>query len=168
MYFPQELKKFNLPTWLWHCSAPLYHRHWVHPHLLHHPLAAATVKDKGRLQYIHQEGDWLQSAISPGPVCLQDSEANRKDYGRPLQPRTEALLSGKRLQSIKIQTSHHMYSFLPSAVGLINKAWDPYWHWLSPHPRDTTHHINIKSPYLTWCITLAQNYIAHILIFFIL
>src|SRR4029434_8558608 len=35
------------------------------------------------------EGDWLQFAISPGYVCIQDPEACREDYGRPLPPWTQ-------------------------------------------------------------------------------
>ncbi len=40
------------------------------------------------------EGDWLQSAISPGPVHLQDPEASRKDCSWPLPPQTQFFWGG--------------------------------------------------------------------------
>ncbi|KAF7642862.1 hypothetical protein LDENG_00249380 [Lucifuga dentata] len=43
--------------------------------------AAATAKDKDRLQHIIRSADRLQSAIPPGPLHLQDPETSRKDCG---------------------------------------------------------------------------------------
>ena len=79
--------------------------------------AAATAKDKGRLQRINSEKVWLQSAFSPDP-----SQACRKDCGHPGHKLFETLPSGRRLRSIRTKTSRHKNSFFPSAVSLINKA----------------------------------------------
>src|SRR4029434_8934792 len=108
----------------------------------------------------------MQSAISPGPVCIQDPEACREDYGRPLPPWTQTswtLPSSRRLRSIRTKTSRHQSSFFPSAVGLINKARDPRPPTQTLIPTATTHYIDVKSPHLAQCVTLPHIFLAYYL-----
>lgn len=61
--------------------------YWVHAGLLHHHLVHC-LHHQGQ-----EQGDWLQSAITPGPTWLQDPEANRKDYSWPLLRRIGKIMA---------------------------------------------------------------------------
>ncbi|KAK0154258.1 putative RNA-directed DNA polymerase from transposon BS [Merluccius polli] len=109
MYFLRQLKKFNLPkTMMVHFYTTIIDSIL----LLHHHL------DKGRLQCVIHSADWLQSAVPPGPVCLQDLEAGREDCSLP--PWKQLFES---FPSIRTKTSHHKNCFFPTAVDLINNAY---------------------------------------------
>ncbi len=91
MYFLWPLKKFNLPkTMMVHFYIVIIESILISSITIWDPVA--TAKDKGRLQrLLCWEGDWLQSSIPPGPACLQDPDACRKDCGWPLPPWTQTV-----------------------------------------------------------------------------
>ncbi|KAK9524366.1 hypothetical protein VZT92_016764 [Zoarces viviparus] len=95
MYFLRQLKKFNLPkTMLVH-----FYRAIIESILCSSITgwyAAATAKDKGRLQRIIRSAEKVIGCNLP------------------------------RLRSIRTKTSRHTNSFFPSAVGLINRARVPH------------------------------------------
>ncbi|KAL6112497.1 uncharacterized protein ACO6RY_09243 [Pungitius sinensis] len=93
--------------------------------------AAATAKDKGRLQRVIRSAERVTGCNLPS---LQDLFASRslkrarKIVAEPSHPGHELFVplpSGRRLRSIRTKTSRHTNSFFSSAVGLINRAWAP-------------------------------------------
>lgn len=103
MYFLWRVKKFNLLETL------LHRCHRIHSQLLHHCLVRCCCSQgQGQTAAYHSlcwECDWPQSAIPPGPVCLQDREAIRiKTVADPSHARHkhfETPPSGRRLWSIR-------------------------------------------------------------------
>ncbi|KAL6116337.1 uncharacterized protein ACO6RY_00978 [Pungitius sinensis] len=90
--------------------------------------AAATAKDKGRLQRVIRSAERL---IGCNLTSLQDLIASRTlkraskivaDPSPPGHKQFVSLPSWNRLRSIRTKTSRHTNSFSPSAVGLINRA----------------------------------------------
>ncbi|KAL6107434.1 uncharacterized protein ACO6RY_11070 [Pungitius sinensis] len=130
MFFLRQLKKFDLPkTMMVHfytsiiecilCSSITV---WY---------AAATAKDKGRLQRVIHSAERVIGCNLPS---LQDLFAARtlkrarKIVADPSHPGHELFVplpSGRRLRCIRTKTSRHANSFFPSAVGLINRARAP-------------------------------------------
>ncbi|KAK9513181.1 hypothetical protein VZT92_026739 [Zoarces viviparus] len=107
MYFLRQLNKFNLPkTMLVHFYRAIIESILCTSITVWY--AAATAKDKGRLQRIIRSAERVIECNLPS---LQD---------------LFTLRSLKRLRSIRTKTSRHRNSFFPSAVGLINRARDPH------------------------------------------
>ncbi|KAK0146555.1 hypothetical protein N1851_014127 [Merluccius polli] len=80
MYFLQQLKKFNLPrTMMVHLYSSIIESILTSSITIWY--AAATQRQTAMCHSVCREGDWLQSAVAPGPVHLQDTEACRKDCG---------------------------------------------------------------------------------------
>ncbi|KAL3058223.1 hypothetical protein OYC64_010406 [Pagothenia borchgrevinki] len=78
MFFLRQLKKFNLPkTMMVNFYTSIMESILTSSITIWY--AAATAKDKGRLQRVIRsaEGDRLQSAIPPRPAGLQGPEAGR-------------------------------------------------------------------------------------------
>ena len=88
--------------------------------------AAATAKDKSRLQRIIRTAEKVIGCNLPTLEDLQTSRTLRQarkivaDSSHP--GHFQSLPSGRRLRSIRTNTSRHKNSFSPSAVGLFNKA----------------------------------------------
>ena len=118
--------------------------------------AAAIAKDKDRLQRVIRSAEKLIGCNLPSLQDLYTSRTLRRagkivaDPSHPGHKLFETLPSGRRLWSIRTKTSRHKNSFFPSATSLINKAWSPPWHWLSP------------SPLQTFCVTLTHVYCVYI------
>ena len=55
--------------------------HKVHPFLLHHHLVDCSHYKGQHIICSAEDGDWLRSAISPGPAPLQGPWAGRQDCG---------------------------------------------------------------------------------------
>ena len=132
MYFLRQLKKFNLPkTMMVHFYTAIIESILTSSITIWY--AAATAKDKGRLQSAEEK------VIDCNLPSLQDLYTSRTlrragkivaDPSHPGHKLFETLSSGRRLRSIRTKTSRHENSFFPSAVSLINKA---------RNPRDTLH-----------------------------
>lgn len=82
------------------------------------------------------ESHQLQSALLPGPVCLQHPVASWKDCGWPLQCWTQALPPARDCSPSRPK------HFCPTAPGLINRAPNTHWYWLPSRPMDTTCYFN--------------------------
>uniref|UniRef100_A0AAQ4QVP5 Uncharacterized protein n=1 Tax=Gasterosteus aculeatus aculeatus TaxID=481459 RepID=A0AAQ4QVP5_GASAC len=109
--------------------------------------AAATAKDKGRLQRVLRSAERVIGCNLPS---LEDLFASRSlkrakkiaaDPSHPGQNLFVPLPSGRRLRSIRTKTSRHTNSFFPSAVGLINRAGPPLTDYNTPPvtPPHTAH-----------------------------
>ncbi|KAK0148950.1 hypothetical protein N1851_010634 [Merluccius polli] len=117
MYFLRQLKKFNLPrTMMVHFYSSIIESILTSSITIWY--AAATAKDKGRLQRVIRsaEKDLYTSRTlrRAGKIVADPSHPGHKLF--------ETLPSGRRLRSIRTKTSHHKNSFFPSATSLINKA----------------------------------------------
>ncbi|KAF7664711.1 hypothetical protein LDENG_00167710 [Lucifuga dentata] len=92
--------------------------------------AAATAKDKGRLQHIICSAERVIGCNLPSLQDLYTSRTRRQagkivaDPSHPGHHLFESLPSGSRLRSIKTKTSRHKNSFFPPAVGLITQTRD--------------------------------------------
>ena len=127
MYFLRQLKKFNLPkTMMVHFYTCIIESILTSSITIWY--AAATAKDKGRLQRIIRSAEKIGCNL---PWTLQDLFASRTlrragkivaDPSHPGHKLFEVLPSGRRLRSIRTKTSRHKTSFFPAAVGLSNKA----------------------------------------------
>ena len=131
MFFLRQLKKFDLPkTMMVHFYTAIIESILTSSITVWY--AAATVKDKGRLQRVIRSAERVIGCNLPS---LQDLYASRTlkragkivaDPSHPGHNLFETLPSGRRLRSIRAKTSRHKNSFFPSAVSLINKARDPH------------------------------------------
>ncbi|KAK9541284.1 hypothetical protein VZT92_001341 [Zoarces viviparus] len=131
MYFLRQLKKFNLPkTMMVH-----FYRAIVESILCSSITvwdAAATAKDKGRLQRIIRSAEKVIGCNLPSLKDLFASRTLKRarkivtDPSHPGHDLFVLLPSGRRLRSVRTKTSHHTNSFFPSAVGLINRARVPH------------------------------------------
>uniref|UniRef100_A0AAQ4R0X2 Reverse transcriptase domain-containing protein n=1 Tax=Gasterosteus aculeatus aculeatus TaxID=481459 RepID=A0AAQ4R0X2_GASAC len=130
LFFLRQLKKFNLPkTMMVHFYTAIIESILCSSITVWY--AAATAKDKGRLQRVIRSAERVIGCNLPS---LQDLFASRSlkrakkiaaDTSHPGQKLFVPLPSGRRLRSIRTKTSRHMNSFFPSAVGLINRAGPP-------------------------------------------
>uniref|UniRef100_A0AAQ4QMI9 Alkylated DNA repair protein AlkB homologue 8 N-terminal domain-containing protein n=1 Tax=Gasterosteus aculeatus aculeatus TaxID=481459 RepID=A0AAQ4QMI9_GASAC len=130
LFFLRQLKKFNLPkTMMVHFYTAIIESILCSSITVWY--AAATAKDKGRLQRVIRSAE---RAIGCNLPSLQDLFASRSlkrakkmvaDPSHPGQKLFVPLPSGRRLRSIRTTTSRHTNSFFPSAVGLINRAGPP-------------------------------------------
>uniref|UniRef100_A0AAQ4P2L3 Alkylated DNA repair protein AlkB homologue 8 N-terminal domain-containing protein n=1 Tax=Gasterosteus aculeatus aculeatus TaxID=481459 RepID=A0AAQ4P2L3_GASAC len=130
LFFLRQLKKFNLPkTMMVHFYTAIIESILCSSITVWY--AAATAKDKGRLERVIRSAERVIGCNLPS---LQDLFASRSlkrakkivaDPSHPGQKLFVPLPSGRRLQSIRTKTSRHMNSFFPSAVGLINRARSP-------------------------------------------
>uniref|UniRef100_A0AAQ4QSM7 Alkylated DNA repair protein AlkB homologue 8 N-terminal domain-containing protein n=1 Tax=Gasterosteus aculeatus aculeatus TaxID=481459 RepID=A0AAQ4QSM7_GASAC len=130
LFFLRQLKKFNLPkTMMVHFYTAIIESILCSSITVWY--AAATAKDKGRLQRVIRSAERVIGCNLPS---LQDLFASRSlkrakkivaDPSHPGQNLFVPLPSGRRLRSIRTKTSRHTNSFLPSAVGLINRARSP-------------------------------------------
>ncbi|KAL6108477.1 uncharacterized protein ACO6RY_18992 [Pungitius sinensis] len=130
MFFLRQLKKFNLPqTMMVHFYTAIMESILCSSITVWY--AAATAKDKGRLQRVICSAERVIGCNLPS---LQDLFASRslkwarKIVADPSHPGHELfvpLSSGRRLRSIRTKTSRHTNSFFPSAVGLINRGRGP-------------------------------------------
>ncbi|KAK9526064.1 hypothetical protein VZT92_016718 [Zoarces viviparus] len=131
MYFLRQLKKFNLPKTM----LVQFYRAIIESILCSSITvwyAAATAKDKGRLQRIIRSAEKVIGCSLPS---LQDLFASRtlkrvrKIVADPAHPGHDLFVplpSDRRLRSVRTKTSRHTNSFFPSAVGLINRARVPH------------------------------------------
>ncbi|XP_077960470.1 uncharacterized protein LOC144409456 [Gasterosteus aculeatus] len=124
LFFLRQLKKLNLPkTMMVHFYTAIMESVLCSSITVWY--AAATAKDKGRLQRVLRSAERLIACNLPS---LQDLFASRTlkrakkmvaDPSHPGQNLFVPLPSGRRLRSIRTKTSRHTsFSFLPSAVGL--------------------------------------------------
>uniref|UniRef100_A0AAQ4RZY3 Reverse transcriptase domain-containing protein n=1 Tax=Gasterosteus aculeatus aculeatus TaxID=481459 RepID=A0AAQ4RZY3_GASAC len=130
LFFLRQLKKFNLPkTMMIHFYMAIIEPIFCSSITIWY--AAATDKDKGRLQRVIRSAERVIGCNLPS---LQDFFASRSlkrakkivaDPSHPRQKLFVPLPSGRRLRSIRTKTSCHTNSFFPSAVGLINRARSP-------------------------------------------
>uniref|UniRef100_A0AAQ4Q5M4 Reverse transcriptase domain-containing protein n=1 Tax=Gasterosteus aculeatus aculeatus TaxID=481459 RepID=A0AAQ4Q5M4_GASAC len=130
LFFLRQLKKFNLPkTMMVHFYTAIIESILCSSITVWY--AAATAKDKGRLQRVICSAERVIGCNLPS---LQDLFASRSlkrakkilvDHTHPGQNLFVPLPSGRRLRSIRTKTSCHTNSFFPSAVGLINRARSP-------------------------------------------
>uniref|UniRef100_A0A8P4G4M0 Reverse transcriptase domain-containing protein n=1 Tax=Dicentrarchus labrax TaxID=13489 RepID=A0A8P4G4M0_DICLA len=133
MYFLRQLGKFNLPkTMMVHFYTAI-----IEPILTSSITiwyAAATAKDKGRLQCIIRSAERVIGCNLPSLPDLYISRTLRRagkivaDPSHPCHKLFEPLPSGRRLRPIRTKTSRHKNSFFPSAAGLNNKARTPHCH----------------------------------------
>ena len=131
MFFLQQLKKFNLPkTMMVHCYTAI-----IKPILTSSITvwyAAATAKDKGRLQRIIRSDEKVIGCSFASLQDLHSSWALRcarrivADPSHPSHRLFDTFSSGRRLRSIRTKTSRHMNNFFPPAVGILNKSQDPH------------------------------------------
>ncbi|KAG7482031.1 hypothetical protein JOB18_011216 [Solea senegalensis] len=93
--------------------------------------AAATAKDKGRLQRVIRSAEKVIGCNLPSLQVLFASRTLRRagkimaDPSHPGQKLFESLPSGRRPPSIRTRTSRNKKIFFPSAPSLINKARSP-------------------------------------------
>uniref|UniRef100_A0AAQ4S2X5 Alkylated DNA repair protein AlkB homologue 8 N-terminal domain-containing protein n=2 Tax=Gasterosteus aculeatus aculeatus TaxID=481459 RepID=A0AAQ4S2X5_GASAC len=130
LFFLRQLKKLNLPkTMMVHFYTAIMESILCSSITVWY--AAATAKDKGRLQRVLRSAERVIGCNLPS---LQDLFASRSlkrakkiaaDPSHPGQKLFVPLPSGRRLRSIRTTTSRHTNSFFPSAVGLINRAGPP-------------------------------------------
>uniref|UniRef100_A0AAQ4RSH4 Alkylated DNA repair protein AlkB homologue 8 N-terminal domain-containing protein n=1 Tax=Gasterosteus aculeatus aculeatus TaxID=481459 RepID=A0AAQ4RSH4_GASAC len=130
LFFLRQLEKFNLPkTMMVHFYTAIIESILCSSITVWY--AAATAKDKGRLQRVIRSAERVIGCNLPS---LQDLFASRSlkrakkmvaDPCHPGQKLFVPLPSGRRLRSIRTTTSRHTNSFFPSAVGLINRAGPP-------------------------------------------
>ncbi|XP_076587163.1 uncharacterized protein LOC143320974 [Chaetodon auriga] len=130
MYFLRQLKKFSLPkTMMVHFHTAIIESILTSSITIWY--AAATAKDKGRLQRVIRSAEKVIGCNLPS---LQDLHVSRTlrcaekivaDPSHPGHKLFESLPSGRRLRSIRTETSRHKNSFFPSAVSLTNKARKP-------------------------------------------
>ncbi|KAK0135058.1 putative RNA-directed DNA polymerase from transposon BS [Merluccius polli] len=127
MYFLRQLKKFNLPrTMMVHFYSSIIES--ILSSSISIWYAAATAKDKGRLQRVIRSAEKVISCNLPSLQDLYTSRTLRRagkivaDPSHPGHKLFETLPSGRRLRSIRSKTSRHKNSFFPSATSLINKA----------------------------------------------
>ena len=96
------------------------------------PYAAATAKDKSRLQCIIRAAEKVIGCNLPTLKDLHTSITLKRarkivaDSSHPGQSRFQLLPSGRGLWSIRTKTSRHKNSFFPSVTGLFNKAKDSH------------------------------------------
>src|SRR4029434_1753197 len=97
----------------------------------------------------------MQSAISPGPVCIQDPEACREDYGRPLPPWTQTPCATPLRQEAAV---HHDQNLTPQNQLLPGCSW-PYQQGPGPPPDLDSY----PTPTPLVCVTLTHItlHIAH-------
>ena len=131
MYFLRQLKKFNLPkTMMVHFYTAIIESILTSSITVWY--AAATAKDKGRLQRIIRSAEKVIGCNLPSLQDLHSSRTLRRagkivaDPSHPGHKLFVTLPSGRRLRSIRTKTSRHRSSFFPTATGLINKARDPH------------------------------------------
>uniref|UniRef100_A0A8C4DKS3 Reverse transcriptase domain-containing protein n=1 Tax=Dicentrarchus labrax TaxID=13489 RepID=A0A8C4DKS3_DICLA len=127
MYFLWQLKKFNLPkTMMVHFYTAILESILTSSITIWY--AAATAKDKGRLQHIIRSAEKVIGCNLPSLQDLYASRTRKRagkivaDPSHPGHNLFEILPSGRRLRSIRTKTSRHKNSFFPSAAGLLNKA----------------------------------------------
>ncbi len=127
MYFLQQLQKFSLPkTMMVHFYTAIIESILTSSITIWY--AAATAKDKGRLQRVIRSAEKVIGCNLPSLQDLYTSRTLRRagkivaDPSHPGHKLFETLPSGRRLRSIRTKTSRHKNSFFPSAVSLINKA----------------------------------------------
>ncbi|KAL6101541.1 uncharacterized protein ACO6RY_16768 [Pungitius sinensis] len=126
----RQLKKFNLPkTMMVHFYTAIMESILCSSITVWY--AAATAKDKGRLQRVIHSAERV---IGCNLLSLQDLFAARtlkrarKIVADPSHPGHELFVplpSGRRVRFIRTKISRHTNSFFPSAVGLINRARAP-------------------------------------------
>ncbi|KAK0139235.1 hypothetical protein N1851_024165 [Merluccius polli] len=127
MYFLWQLKKFNLPRIMMvHFYSSIIESILTSSITIWY--AAATAKDKGRLQRVIRSAEKVIGCNLP---LLQDLYTSGTlgragkivaDPSHPGHKLFETLPSGRRLRSIRTKTSRHKNCFFPSATSLINKA----------------------------------------------
>ena len=129
MFFLRQLKKFNLPkTMIVHFYTSIIESILTSSISIWY--AAATAKDKGRLQRIIRYSEKVIGCNLPSLQDLYASRIRRRagkivaDSSHPGHNLFETLPSGRRLRAIRTKTSRHKNSFFLSAVSLINKAHD--------------------------------------------
>ncbi|KAF7649123.1 hypothetical protein LDENG_00146500, partial [Lucifuga dentata] len=131
MHFLRQLKKFKLLT----AMMIVFYTSIIESILTSSITvwyAAATTKDKGRLQRIIRSAERVIGCNLPSLQDLYTSRTRRRaekivaDPSHPGHHLFEPLPSGRRLWSIKTKTSRHKNSFFPTAVGLISQTRD--WH----------------------------------------
>ncbi|KAK0141809.1 hypothetical protein N1851_020517 [Merluccius polli] len=112
MYFLQQLKKFNLPrTMMVHFYSSIIES--ILPSSITIWYAAATAKDKGRLQRVIRSAEKVIGCNLPSLQDLYDSRTLRRagkivaDPSHPGRKLFETLPSGRRLRSIRTKTSCH-------------------------------------------------------------
>ncbi|KAK0155323.1 hypothetical protein N1851_002332 [Merluccius polli] len=127
MYFLRQLKKFNLPrTMMVHFYSSIIESILTSSITIWY--AAATAKDKGRLQRVIRSTEKVIGCNLPSLQDLYISRTLRRagkivaDPSHPEHKLFETLPSGRRLRSIRTKTSRHKNSFFPSATSLIIKA----------------------------------------------
>ena len=126
MYFLWQLKKFNLPkTMMVHFYTAIIESILTSSITIWY--ASANAKDKSRLQRIIRTAE---KVIGNLPT-LEDRHTSRTlrqarkivaDSSHPGHSLFQSLPFGRRLRSIRTNTTRHKNSFFPSAVGLLNKA----------------------------------------------
>lgn len=127
MYLLRQLRKFNLPK-----SMMVHFYTAIIESILCSSItiwyAAATAKDKGRLQRIIRTAEKVIGCDLPALRDLYASRTLRRagkivaDPSHPGHGLFEPLPSGRRLRSIRTKTSRHKNSFFPSATALMNTA----------------------------------------------
>uniref|UniRef100_A0AAQ4RWC6 Alkylated DNA repair protein AlkB homologue 8 N-terminal domain-containing protein n=1 Tax=Gasterosteus aculeatus aculeatus TaxID=481459 RepID=A0AAQ4RWC6_GASAC len=130
LFFRRQLKKFNLPkTMMIHFYTAVMESILCSSITVWY--AAATAKDKGRLQRVIRSAERVIGCNLPSLQDLFTSRSLKRakkiaaDPSHPGQKLFVPLPSGRRLRSIRTKTSRHTNSFFPSAVGLMNRARSP-------------------------------------------
>ncbi|XP_077947179.1 uncharacterized protein LOC144388805 [Gasterosteus aculeatus] len=131
LFFLRQLKKFNLPkTMMVHFYTAIMESILCSSITVWY--AAATAKDKGRLQRVIRSAERVIGCNLPS---LQDLFASRTlrrakkmvaDPSHPGQKLFLSLPSGRRLRSIRTKTSRHRNTFFTPAVGFINQVHVPH------------------------------------------
>uniref|UniRef100_A0AAQ4RRB6 Alkylated DNA repair protein AlkB homologue 8 N-terminal domain-containing protein n=1 Tax=Gasterosteus aculeatus aculeatus TaxID=481459 RepID=A0AAQ4RRB6_GASAC len=130
LFFLRQLKKFNLPkTMMVHFYTAIMESILCSSITVWY--AAATAKDKGRLQRVIRSAERVIGCNLPSLQDLFSSRSLKRakkiaaDPSHPGQNLFVPLPSCRRLRSSRTKTSCHTSSFFPSAVGLINRAGPP-------------------------------------------
>ena len=131
MFFLRQLKKFNLPKKLMvHFYTAIIES--ILTSSITTWYAAATAKDKGRLQRVIHSAEKVIGCNLPPLHDLYASRTLKRagkivaDPHHPGHNLFETLPSGRRLRSIRAKTSRHKNSFFPSAVSLMNNPQVPH------------------------------------------
>lgn len=131
MFFLRQLEKFNLPkTMMVHFYSAIIESILTSSIITWY--AAATARDKGRLQRVIRSAEMVIGCNLPSLQELYSSRTLRRagkivaDPSHPGHKLFEPLPSGRRLRSIRTKTSRHKNSFFPSATALMNAAHDPH------------------------------------------
>ncbi|XP_077938863.1 uncharacterized protein LOC144383736 [Gasterosteus aculeatus] len=130
LFFMRQLKKFNLPkTMMVHFYTAIIESILCSSITVWY--AAATAKDKGRLQRVIRSAERVIGCNLPSLhdlFALKTLKRARKIVADPSHPGQNLFVplpSGRRLRTIRTKTSHHTNSFFLSPVGLINRARSP-------------------------------------------